>query len=105
MTATIKQAPHLKPFAAPNEADKAGREQLVEVAVRRTLDDCREIASLTTPALSIPFFCILLHALREERHFALVDGFAFPTIGSLVIRFRSEVSIRPMHLFDPQLRS
>jgi hypothetical protein len=60
------------------------------------------LASLTTPALSIPFFCISLHALREERHFALVDGFALPTIGSLVIGFRSEVSIRPMRLFDPQ---
>jgi len=52
-----------------------------------------------------PFFPTPLHALREERHFALVEGFAFPTVGSLVIRFRSEVSIRPMHLFDPQLRS
>jgi len=48
-----------------------------------------------------PFFSTPLHALREERHFALVEGFAFPTVGSLVIRFRSEVSIRPMHLFDP----
>jgi len=27
----------------------------------------------------------LLHALREERHFALVEGVAFPTVGSLVI--------------------
>jgi hypothetical protein len=26
-----------------------------------------------------------LYALDEERHFALVDGFALPTVGSLVI--------------------
>jgi hypothetical protein len=30
-----------------------------------------------------------LHALGEERHFALVDGVAFPTVGSRVIVFRS----------------
>src|SRR5437588_11056067 len=37
-------------------------------------------------------------ALGEERHFALVDGFAFSNPGSLVI---SQVgnSVRPMHLF------
>jgi len=29
-----------------------------------------------------------LHALKEERHFALVEGVAFPTVGSLVIVFR-----------------
>jgi len=52
-----------------------------------------------------PFFSTPLHALREERHFALVEAFALPTIGSLVISFRSEVSIRPMRLFDPQTRS
>jgi hypothetical protein len=27
----------------------------------------------------------LLHALVEERHFALVDGLRFPTLGSLLI--------------------
>jgi hypothetical protein len=32
------------------------------------------------------FSSALLHALREERHFALIDGVAFPTVGSLVIR-------------------
>ena len=42
------------------------------------------------------FSSTLQHALREERHFALIEGvaFAFPTVGSLVIVFR-----RPMHLF------
>src|SRR5437660_6611978 len=37
----------------------------------------------------------------EERHFALVDGFAFSNPGSLVI---SQVgnSVRPMHLFGRQ---
>src|SRR5215469_7422477 len=38
----------------------------------------RQQASLTTPALSIPFFGTPLHALREERHFALVEGLALP---------------------------
>ncbi len=40
-----------------------------------------------------------LPALREERHFALVDGVAFPTVGSLVIVFQVRNSVRPMHLF------
>jgi len=31
------------------------------------------------------FLSALLHALREKRHFALMDGVAFPTVGSLVI--------------------
>jgi hypothetical protein len=31
------------------------------------------------------FLSTLLHALGEERHFALVEGVAFPTVGSLVI--------------------
>jgi len=31
------------------------------------------------------FSSTLQHALREERHFALVEGVAFPTVGSLVI--------------------
>ncbi len=35
------------------------------------------------------------HALREERHFALVDGLAFPTLGSLVIVFRSGTQSDP----------
>ena len=42
----------------------------------------------------------LLHALLEERHFALVDGLRFPTLGSLlIVRIRN--SVRPSHLFDP----
>jgi hypothetical protein len=43
----------------------------------------------------------LRRALGEERHFALVDGFAFSNPGSLVI---SQVgnSVRPMHLFGRQ---
>ena len=45
------------------------------------------------------FFSTLLHALREERHFALVEIRAIPNQGSLVISFRSDISIRPMHLF------
>src|SRR5215831_17872558 len=51
-----------------------------------------------------PFVLHLRTPLSEERRFALVGAFAscFPTIGSLVISFRSEVSIRPMRLFDLQ---
>jgi hypothetical protein len=45
------------------------------------------------------FSSTLLHALKEERHFALVDGVAFPTVGSLVIVFQVSNSVRPMHLF------
>jgi hypothetical protein len=41
----------------------------------------------------------LRHALKAERHFALVDGVAFPTAGSLVNRFQVRNSVRPMHLF------
>ena len=40
-----------------------------------------------------------LHALIEERHFALVDGLCFPTWGSLLI-VRVKNSVRPSHLFD-----
>jgi hypothetical protein len=45
------------------------------------------------------FSSTLLHALEEERHFALMDGVAFPTVGSLVIVFQVRNSVRPMHLF------
>src|SRR5580700_8080972 len=41
------------------------------------------------PARVKHFLSALLHALKEERHFALMDGVAFPTVGSLVIVFRS----------------
>ena len=44
------------------------------------------------------FLSTLRHALGEERHFALVEGFAFPTVGSLVIVSGPD-SVRPMHLF------
>jgi hypothetical protein len=45
------------------------------------------------------FSSTLHHALREERHFALVDGVTFPIVGSLVIVFQVRNSVRPMHLF------
>jgi hypothetical protein len=45
------------------------------------------------------FSSTLQPALREERHFALMDGVAFPTVGSLVIVFQVRNSVRPMHLF------
>src|SRR6266704_2784625 len=74
----------------------------------------RNIASLTMSAVSSTFRAhsdnvggvkhfsrTLQRALGEERHFALVDGFAFSNPGSLVI---SQVgnSVRPMHLFGRQ---
>src|SRR5215831_13298872 len=37
----------------------------------------------------------LRRALQEERHFALVDGFALPTAGSLGNRFRSGTQSDP----------
>jgi hypothetical protein len=52
-----------------------------ELAVSRT-DRCCNIASLTMPALSstfFHFFSTLLHPLRDERHFALVEISAIPT--------------------------
>jgi len=39
--------------------------------------------SLTMSAVSSSFLRTLLYALIEERHFALVDGLRFPTLGSL----------------------
>src|SRR4029077_11853937 len=44
------------------------------------------------------FLSVLLRALRRARHFALVEGSAIPTKGSLVI-VSGQDSVRPMHLF------
>jgi hypothetical protein len=41
-----------------------------------------------------------LHALVEERHFALVVGLRIPTVGPLLI-VGVRNSVRPIHLFDP----
>ena len=41
----------------------------------------------------------LLYALKEERHFALLDGVAFPNRRLARNPFRSGHSVRPMHLF------
>ncbi len=41
----------------------------------------------------------LLHALKEERHFALLDGVAFSNRRLARNPFRSGHSVRPMHLF------
>jgi hypothetical protein len=41
-----------------------------------------------------------LRALVEERHFALVVGLRFPTLGLLLI-VGVRNSVRPIHLFDP----
>jgi len=50
--------------------------------------------------VSSTFLSTLLFALVEERHFALVDGLRFSTLGSLLI-VRVRNSVRPSHLFDP----
>src|SRR5260370_18414299 len=41
------------------------------------------------------FSSTLQHALREERHFALMDGVAFPTVDSLLILSRSLTQSHP----------
>jgi hypothetical protein len=51
------------------------------------------------------FSSTLHHALREERHFALVEGLLFPPKARVVILSGQEISVRPMHLFGPQLGS
>jgi hypothetical protein len=56
-------------------------------------------SAITMSARVEHFSSTPLHALGEERHFALVDGLAFPTIGSLVI-VAVRNSVRPNHLFD-----
>src|SRR5713226_3306414 len=58
-------------------------------------DKCCNIASLTMSARVKHFSSTRQHALREERHFALVDDLAFPTLGSLVIVFRSGTQSDP----------
>src|ERR1700688_3310769 len=45
------------------------------------------------------FSSALLHALKEERHFALVDGVAFSNRRLARNRFQVRNSVRPMHLF------
>src|SRR5580658_3504154 len=63
-------------------------ESVMPVASPRIVD---VIGSFTKPGLSDNvggvkhFSSTRLHALGEERHFALVEGVAFPTVGSLVI--------------------
>jgi hypothetical protein len=56
--------------------------------------------SLTMSAVSSMFSSALPHALREERRFALVDGFALSNLGSLLIVKGQELSPA-----QPSLRS
>ncbi len=55
----------------------------------------RKITSLTMSARVKHFSSTLLHALKEERHFALMDGVGFPTVGSLVIVFQVRTQSDP----------
>src|SRR5712692_3143726 len=57
-------------------------------------DSWRNIASLTMSARVKHFSSTRQHALREERHFALVE-IAIPTQGPLVIVFRSGTQSDP----------
>src|SRR5216684_3956709 len=60
-------------------SSKKARHGFVTVA----RDNCGNIASLTMPALSstfFHFFFTLLHPLRDERHFALVEISAIPQV-------------------------
>ena len=50
-------------------------------------------------AVSSKFSSALLYALKEERHFALEDGFALANLSSLRI-VRVKNSVRLSHLFD-----
>jgi hypothetical protein len=66
--------------------------------------NCRNIAISNNVGGVKPYVHTLLDALIEERHFALVVGLRIPTLGSLLI-VGVRNSVRPSHLFDPQLRS
>jgi hypothetical protein len=50
------------------------------------------------------FSSALIHALEEERHFAL-DETCRSNQGSLAISTQVRNSVRPMHLFGLELRS
>src|SRR2546425_8249456 len=63
-------------------------------AGRKNIDQ----ASLTMSSPVNHFLDVLTRALRRARHFALVEGSAIPTKGSLVI-VSGQNSVRPMHLF------
>ena len=70
------------------------------VEFARIRKDCwRKIAVLTMSARVKHFSSALLHALKAERHFALLEDVVFPTVGALVIVFQVRNSVRPMHLF------
>ena len=47
--------------------------------------DCRKIAISNNVGVVKQYLSAPLHALVKERHFALVDGLRFPTLGSLLI--------------------
>src|SRR5580692_7721409 len=58
-------------------------------------DNCRNIASLTMSARVKHFLSALLHALKEERHFALLDGVAFPNRRLARNRFQARTQSDP----------
>jgi hypothetical protein len=57
--------------------------------MREAGDKCRKQASLTMSARVKHFLSALLYALKEERHFALIDGVAFSNRRLARNRFRS----------------
>ena len=60
-----------------------------------TVVECRKIASLTMSAVSSLKLRTPLHALEEERHFALVGWFCFANPRLAGNRFRSETQSDP----------
>jgi hypothetical protein len=50
------------------------------------------------------FLSVLIRALRRARHFALLEKMPYPTKARFN-QLQVGNSVRPMHLFDPQLRS
>src|SRR6266496_1919524 len=78
----------------------------VDFQMRNPLEpvSCRKIPISNNVGPVKRYVCTRPHALEEERHFALVVGLRFPTLGSLLIGGVRN-SVRPSHLFDPKLRS
>jgi len=60
---------------------------------------CFTVVSLTISAVSNAFRAHYYMRSKKSVIFALMNGVAFPTLGSLVIVFQIRDSVRPMHLF------
>jgi len=63
--------------------------------------NCRYQASLTMSPSVKHFMSTQQHALKEERHFALLEKSAESNQGPAFNQFQVRNSVRPMHLFGP----